>query len=672
MNTTVKNFIYANAQVHDLGVAAYTTLKWDHFAGADPNSAPEFTIGLTTDKKMYVAGNNQTFCISTKTSPFGAPPFPANQATFKYVPSPAGETVKKVDVMQITFSLDGTVNYALSPGFGCLTESGKLYVWGANNGLFTNAFPIAVPSSTDSTKTRRAPVQLSIPGETSIVDFDMPNTSPSHQGILNYWSVVGESGKAYIIGKVSGIFAAADYSTSFYAIKNPAGVDATFKYVKVWVGDNNSLLYLKGNDGNIYFAGITDEYSNNSGVPSLFQYRTSTGFLTDNNGVTITQPVGFSFRTMSPFLVPFPAGEDIVKIDTRLRSNTLALSASGKAYGTGIWKYRTANGNYYPLVNGNHYRFPLKNVPVVSTELHKYAIANSGTPLDTTYVLKKFVELAIPPSANKVIEISSLTSTQYGETFMIVGDNKKAYWSGTTASANYEGTNPFDFTVDCRGVEYKTQKPYEWEVYSPHYDNVSKIFPMGISSAYLISSSNTGYFVGLFRDGSAAAGRHYSPGGTNGEVDSRVPRPFGNELLDACNTNPGTGGTGNSTAQAVGVIDCSKTQIAPAPVAGVPSQLSLIVSVNVTTAGTFTPITVSGSGMSLGNGVSSISTTTTGVQTFYIPLQYDGSALTNAFQFTVGSAGSCTADLTQKPNKQVTNVWSLTNCSAITPGVLSK
>ena len=100
-----------------------------------------------------------------------------------------------------------------------------------------------------------------------------------------------------------------------------------------------------------------------------------------------------------------------------------------------------------------------------------------------------------------------------------------------------------------------------------------------------------------------------------------------------------------------------------------PSQTTLIVSVNVTTAGTFTPITVSGSGMSLGNGITSVSTASTGVRTFYIPIQYDGSALTNALQFTIGSAGSCTADLTKTPVKAITDVWSLECLPSVGPSL---
>lgn len=140
-------------------------------------------------------------------------------------------------------------------------------------------------------------------------------------------------------------------------------------------------------------------------------------------------------------------------------------------------------------------------------------------------------------------------------------------------------------------------------------------------------------------------------------------------------TNPasvGLSGLGVIASNANGSIDCSKTQIVTAPVVGSANQLSLVVTMNVSATGTFSPVTVSGSGMSLANGVTSITATKTGIQQFQIPINYDGTALTSGFQFTIGSSGSCSADLTQKSNPIITNVWTLNNCSAITPGVLSK
>ncbi|WP_395051766.1 ice-binding family protein [Flavobacterium sp.] len=109
-----------------------------------------------------------------------------------------------------------------------------------------------------------------------------------------------------------------------------------------------------------------------------------------------------------------------------------------------------------------------------------------------------------------------------------------------------------------------------------------------------------------------------------------------------------------------GTLDCAKTQIIQAPVQGVPNQVTLVVTMNVTTAGNF-PVTLSGSGMSLANGVTYVTTTTTGVQTFNIPMKYDGTTL-GTLTFTVGS-NTCTADLSLTKKKVLIDVWILDNCT---------
>jgi hypothetical protein len=40
------------------------------------------------------------------------------------------------------------------------------------------------------------------------------------------------------------------------------------------------------------------------------------------------------------------------------------------------------------------------------------------------------------------------------------------------------------------------------------------------------------------------------------------------------------------------------------------------------------------------------------------PVNYDGSPLSNV-NFTIGSAGSCTADLTKSPKKAIVDMWTL-------------
>lgn len=178
------------------------------------------------------------------------------------------------------------------------------------------------------------------------------------------------------------------------------------------------------------------------------------------------------------------------------------------------------------------------------------------------------------------------------------------------------------------------------------------------------------------------------PGSTGGPVTvtadpvtgaystSAITFPAGPQTVTAIATNAGgtsTPATVSFTAVApvgpsAGTIDCSKTQIIPAPVAGVPGQAVLVVTVNVTVAGTFSPVTVSGSGISLANGVTSVSTPTTGIQSFFIPIRYDGSAL-GTLSFTVGNTGSCTADLTKAPKKAITDVWTLDCIPTVGPSL---
>lgn len=107
---------------------------------------------------------------------------------------------------------------------------------------------------------------------------------------------------------------------------------------------------------------------------------------------------------------------------------------------------------------------------------------------------------------------------------------------------------------------------------------------------------------------------------------------------------------------AAATIDCSQTALSPAPVQGAAGQTVLIATVNVTTAGML-PVMVSGSGMTLANGQSSVSTTTTGVQKIYLLLNYSGATL-GTLNFTIGNS-SCSANLTTPAKQTVANVWTL-------------
>ncbi|MDZ7934332.1 MAG: hypothetical protein U5M51_05075 [Emticicia sp.] len=80
----------------------------------------------------------------------------------------------------------------------------------------------------------------------------------------------------------------------------------------------------------------------------------------------------------------------------------------------------------------------------------------------------------------------------------------------------------------------------------------------------------------------------------------------------------------------VGIIDnCSKTQIFTDQVAGVAGQKNMVVTINVTVPGCFSPLLISGSGNEHSQWrYAGLNATTTGIQTFSVPVNYNGSALT--------------------------------------------
>jgi hypothetical protein len=151
------------------------------------------------------------------------------------------------------------------------------------------------------------------------------------------------------------------------------------------------------------------------------------------------------------------------------------------------------------------------------------------------------------------------------------------------------------------------------------------------------------------------------------------------DVANNCYSNiSGTTGTTTVTATTTvcaipvaGTIDCSKTQIFTAPVVGVAGQKTLVVTINVTSAGCFTPITISGSGMTLANGSTQVCTTTTGIQTFSIPVNYDGTTL-GTMNFTVGTAGNagtCAADLTKTPKRAISDIYTLDCVPTVGPSL---
>ncbi len=656
---------FAQSGALDLGMPAYSTLAWDDISST--TSGGGSAIGLTKDGRIYTWGRNIGY---TSNASIAANNYNLGQVAPYFVKSPTGETPVKVRVT--TGQGLGTSYSGFNPAtYFCLTASGKMYAWGMNSGIAGSdlaTFPVqsSLPASNDTTKAKRLPVLMTNIGESIFVDMHFSKENPC--GV-----VIGASGVAYHIGYHIG---SSTYATTFAALPKPLGVDANFKYTKVWVADfSNPRFYLKGNDGNIYFTGQMP--NGHSGVPSIYH----------RAGLTAPTLSGAesqgNVREINPRLVPFPVGEDIIDMTVRSgttnENSTYAISASGKAYIAGLWRTRL-NSNIND--NRTYVVAPLATPPPAS-QVDAY-LANTSNA-DSLYVLKQFQQIAMPQGVTSVLSIVGGRDqpTAANLATLMVGNNNKVYWSGTgnytTAITDITSGNFLQLTDSKEKDECitvygaRSNSYYSWQYEAINYNGAQKIYTTDpIYQLCLISASGRGYFVGRL-SANAAPGKVLNPNAIF-NYTSPYPVPIANELLLSCNTSSGTGGPLGEpvSTPGVGVIDCSKTKLYPAPVQGTPSELSLLVTINVTTIGDFSPITISGSGMSLVRGFDKVTATTTGVQTFHIPIKYDGSTLTNNFQFTIGSAGSCSADLTNKPSNEITKVWSLNNCTAITPGVLSK
>ncbi|MEZ0541298.1 RCC1 domain-containing protein [Fibrella arboris] len=140
--------------------------------------------------------------------------------------------------------------------------------------------------------------------------------------------------------------------------------------------------------------------------------------------------------------------------------------------------------------------------------------------------------------------------------------------------------------------------------------------------------------------------------------------------------NPGAWGLGGigqveTPTTIAGSVDCGATAIVGSLVAGTASNVLLKVTATVSTTGTGT-FTVSGSGLSPDPSPATYTATTTGPQTFYLPMAYDGSTL-GATTFTFSGLGACTADLSGLTKRPVlTPITPLVNCTPFTSVVISK
>ncbi|WP_157607622.1 hypothetical protein [Runella limosa] len=656
----------------DLGKQAVSSLAWADISSHYKNNETMATIGLTTDGRVYTWGANLFFTIHANRNGTSTTLENSYQVTPYKVLVPGNEAVKKV---RMTIYEGATYNYANT--FFCLTASGKMCAWGINAGLvgtvagWTLGTP---PSYSDTTRAKRSPVPLTILGESEFVDFDVAKNS-------YYWVAIGASGKAYHIGDGGAV-----NTTTFGEISKPTGADASFKYTNVWVGKVNTALpniYLKGNDGKIYYTGGMGSV-HATGVPSLFPLPTPPTLTANETNGKVT--------LIAPREVPFPAGEDIIDIKVAKLDNyatSFAIAASGKAYAAGVWRiskrYIDAAYTKPEAYYTNYVLAPLKTVPTATDEFKR-----NPTGTDSLFYLNKFVEMAMPPGATKIMDI--MWGREFGSDYhtatLVAGDNGKVYWTGKNDTriqntiyagnflslVNFQGEKAIgevgEFADDCKDVlSANSISRYSWTYEAVNYAGAKKLIKSGSSIAeqfFVISQSGRGYVVGQLAANAGLGKTSYGNDGTSSYF-TFFPVPIANELLLSCNTSPGTGGPLGDPAPAAGTIDCSKTQLYPAPVQGTPSKLSLLVTVNVTTAGLFSPITVSGSGMSLPAGFSSLTVAATGVQTLHIPINYDGSTLTNAFQFTIGQAGSCAADLTKESKKAIVDVWTLECVPSVGP-----
>ena len=657
----------------DLGKQAVSTLAWQDISSHYTNNETMASIGLTTDGRVYTWGANMYHTIQANRNGTTATLANSYQVTPYHVRVPGNETATKVRVLIYE---GATYNYANT--FFCLTSTGKLCAWGINTGLVGTVagWTLGVPTSyADTVMAKRTPIPLTILGESQFVDFDTPRNSL-------FWVSVGASGKAYHIG-VGGT----SNTSTFAEIPKPSGTDASFKYTKVWVGKiSNTLpiIYLKGSDGKVYYTGqMINMYA--LGVPSLFS----------PNGPTLTTNESQAkVALINPREVPFPAGEDIIDIKVGkpdVYASTFAIAASGKAYATGVWRvskrYIDAAYTKPGVYPSNYVIAPLKSAPLAADA---YMRNPSGT--DSLFYLNRFVEMAMPPGASKVLDIATGRefSSDYETATLVACDNGKVYWTGKNDSraantiysgnflslVNAQGEKAVgqvgEFADDCKDVlAANSISRYSWTFEAVTYSGAKKLIRPGTQNGeqlLIISQSGRGYAVGDLAANSGVGKISYDNFGTS-PYFSPFPVPIANEQLLSCNTSPGTGGPLGDpvSTPAAGVIDCSKTQLYPAPVQGTPSQLSLLVTINVTTAGDFLPLTVSGSGISLVSGFTKVTAASTGIQTFHIPIKYDGSTLTNAFQFTIGQAGSCAADLTKTPTKAITDIWTLECVPSVGP-----
>lgn len=429
-----------------------------------------------------------------------------------------------------------------------------------------------------------------------------------------------------------------------YVIKNNGGASVTTDF-----SDN-----LPANAGGAIT--YTGAYTNVPGAPASITPSTlagSSSVLVRNITIAAGDSAKFTFTTNTGTFTSGNIATNIASVSpdsnyrqATINSNGVNVTIGGcAATGTSAPTLSASSvSNICPATTGNLNSITASNMPMASTVKLTWHTATPAT------------------NANRVMNPGAVAAGTYYATFKDTVSNCYANVGAATTIAKV-------FTTSCvanqtasaneskngnAATEMNPQGGTGPYTYSNDTDNCAA--PMGYTklpnSSNLVVNSNGTYSY----TAPSTPGNYYY---CIKVCDNSMPTPI-------CKTNTYTLTVG--AAGAVGTIDCAKTVIFTAPVSGTANQHTLIVTVNVTTAGCFTPITVSGSGMSVANGVTQVCATTTGVQQLHIPVYYDGTAL-GTVNFTVGTSGTCSANLsTVTPKKVIQDMWTLDNCTLTVAG----
>lgn len=344
--------------------------------------------------------------------------------------------------------------------------------------------------------------------------------------------------------------------------------------------------------------------------------------------------------------------------------------------------------------------------------------STSATPTNTA------TELPLPAGVNPVL------LTAFQRMILVVGDNGKIYYVGTgggpdsasgSTTISYDNFTelplPYDnfidvaFNTSSRAIGItETGGVYQWDSDAPNaapgqepFGNTGdwtyywwpstrfEVIPekiwwvpsTGTGGTYVLQDSITNGLHTFSITGSDLTATTYGyDTKLNGGTDFTTPyepeyQPWPIALANNHTGNSGSNNNSNNSngdAGLVGNIDCNASQIIGNLSAGTASDLVLRIDVDVTTSGG-TPVSVTGSGMTLKNDPYAVSTNSTGAHTFYIPLVYDGSAI-GSLTFNIDGIGSCSADLNNVSQEILTTVDNVINlgstCSATSPATINK